>query len=86
MGAFSGSWAHVTLEAQEDATFNTTYRPSNREHGPYHAGREVWNTRQVTYASSQLHMWRVLPQGKSATLWRGKEISFLKAAGKKKGY
>lgn len=58
MGAFSGCCSHVTLEAQEDATFNTTFphTPSNREHGLYHARREVWNTRKVNYASSQLHV------------------------------
>lgn len=58
MGALSASCSHVTLEAQEDATFNTNFphTPSNREHGPSHARREVWNTKNVTFTSSQLHM------------------------------
>lgn len=77
MGAFSASCSHVILEVQEDAAFNITFphTPSNREHGPYHARREVWNTRQVTYASSELHIWRALPQGKSAALQQEKQIN-----------
>lgn len=77
MGAFSVSCSHVTLEAQEDATFNITFPSilSNREHGPYHARREVGNTtveRVITALSCM--SWRVLPRRKEAAL-RGKNKS-----------